>query len=81
MQGPEVSKLVLEALGRPPNMTRAECRPINDNTFRCNIWIHDDKLGSRVSDSFVVKTQGDKIVSPKIERKYDKPEQEKIPCG
>tara|TARA_R100000306_G_C4374577_1_gene141391 strand:+ start:1784 stop:2119 length:336 start_codon:yes stop_codon:yes gene_type:complete len=64
---PEVTALVLDVLGRPSNLWRAEAKNVFDNCYRVNIWLETETSElsipvREIAHSYFVIYDGEKIV-------------------
>jgi hypothetical protein len=49
-----VASNYLSKIGKPENYVKVVARPITGHKFRVNLWVSDQKFGSKVGKSHVV---------------------------
>lgn len=44
----------VKKLGKPAEFIKVQCRSIALHKYRCNMWVRDPKMGSKIGQSHVV---------------------------
>src|SRR5262245_62453066 len=68
-----IREAVMESLGEPANLLRAEARLLWENYYRVNVFVGRDVASARVAHSFFVSSDGNGKVldsTPPITRRY-----------